>query len=182
MNNHFRREVFAQNLKRAREKADLTKKALSEESGVSIVSLVDYESGSKSPNLKSVCAIANALNVSIDWLCGFQYTEDGPTGSGPNYITGRFLFSTIKLLDNSFTKEFFESLDLNLIKNTPIYNFITKYIEMKESFRQEAYNSEYYKYATSMLVGKYKKYDVNELFIVCSEDSVSSENDSDSVL
>lgn len=175
MNNRFRVDVFAERLKKAREGAGLTKKALSEKAGVSVVSLVDYESRSKTPNLTSVCAIANALDISVDWLCGFQYPEDGPTGTGPNYKTARVLFNVIKLIDNSFTDEFFDHMDNNIVNNTPMYDFFHEYCQMKNSFREEAYESEYFKYTTGFLVGSYKKYSVDELFAVKANDNSPSE-------
>lgn len=182
------KELFAKRLKQARENQHLTKKRLSELSGVSIVSLVDYEAGTKTPNLNSVFAIAKVLNASIDWLCGIQYpdvndieinTFEFPAG---DFITGsanptkRVLITTVKLLDNSLTERFFDHLDDNLIHHTHMCSFITEYSELKKAVKPEALNSRFFIQNKNQIVAKYMQYSVDDLFVVNTV-SASGEND-----
>lgn len=73
--------LFAQRLKEARKSKGLTQKELSDLSGVSTVMISQYErseiTAGKNPALNNVYSIAAALEVSLDWLCGFsiQYTK-----------------------------------------------------------------------------------------------------------
>lgn len=73
--------LFAQRLKEARKSKGLTQKELSDLSGVSTVMISQYErseiTSGKNPALNNVYSIAAALEVSLDWLCGFsfQYTK-----------------------------------------------------------------------------------------------------------
>lgn len=64
--------TFARNLKAAREKAGLSQAALAKEAGVALQSISAYEStlNHKSPSINNAVKLANALNVSLDWLCG----------------------------------------------------------------------------------------------------------------
>lgn len=69
---------FAINLKEARGKAHLTQSALGEMVGLDKNTIGNYErnAGEKGvvPNLENICAIADALHVSIDWLVGRKKT------------------------------------------------------------------------------------------------------------
>ena len=45
---------------------------LSQKTGVSINSLVQYAGHGRNPTLYAAVAIAKALDVSLDWLCGLE--------------------------------------------------------------------------------------------------------------
>lgn len=66
--------IFSERLKEARQKAKLTQKQLAGLSDVTAATISSYESegGTKVPSLDKVIALAKALNVSIDWLCGLE--------------------------------------------------------------------------------------------------------------
>lgn len=76
---------FAINLKEARGKAHLTQSALGEMVGLDKNTIGNYErnAGEKGvvPNLENICAIADALNVSIDWLVGRKKDDSKETAS-----------------------------------------------------------------------------------------------------
>ena len=65
-------DTFADRLKLTRQKAKLNQKQLSELSGVTAAAISYYESESRSPSIDKAIAIAKALNVSLDWLCGLS--------------------------------------------------------------------------------------------------------------
>lgn len=66
--------IFSERLKEARQKAKLTQKQLAGLSDVTAATISSYESegGTKVPSLDKVIALAKALNVSLDWLCGLE--------------------------------------------------------------------------------------------------------------
>ena len=76
---------FAINLKEARGKAHLTQSALGEMVGLDKNTIGNYErnAGEKGvvPNLENICAIADALHVSIDWLVGRKKDDSKETDS-----------------------------------------------------------------------------------------------------
>lgn len=76
---------FAINLKEARGKAHLTQSALGEMVGLDKNTIGNYErnAGEKGvvPNLENICAIADALHVSIDWLVGRKKDDSKETAS-----------------------------------------------------------------------------------------------------
>lgn len=182
--NSYNKQLFAKRLKKSRENAHLTKKALSDQSGVSVVSLIDYEAGNKSPNINSVVSIADVLDVSIDWLCGRESLVNADSRNKKispikmNYIeaipyeqithsctTKDALSTTTKMLENSFTSAFFESMDDCLMKNVPINNFIDEYCQVKKSFHKEALGSVYYNMVIDNLYRKYNQISFNDLFV-----------------
>lgn len=67
-------DAFPERLKFTRQKAKLTQKQLAELSNVTAATISSYEAegGTKVPSLDKVIALAKALNVSIDWLCGLS--------------------------------------------------------------------------------------------------------------
>ena len=66
--------IFAQRLKEARTAAKLTQSELCKISGVTAATISAYESAvgnkGKNPSLDNALKLAQALNVSLDWLCG----------------------------------------------------------------------------------------------------------------
>lgn len=66
--------IFAQRLKEARIASKLTQIELSKMSGVTPATISAYEcadgSKGKNPSLDNALKLAQALNVSLDWLCG----------------------------------------------------------------------------------------------------------------
>lgn len=63
-------KVFGQNLYLERKKRKgMTQDKLSELSQVTVQTISGYEQGTKSPSLKNAISIANALGLSLDYLC-----------------------------------------------------------------------------------------------------------------
>ena len=69
---------FSSRLSIAMKNKQLTQKALSELSGIRQVSISEYLNAKTIPNAESLCTIANALEVSMDWLWG---RNNGETNS-----------------------------------------------------------------------------------------------------
>ena len=71
---------FAKRLQRAMEKNDLNQSELADKVGLSDASISKYIRGASMPGAKNMRALSNALNVSLDYLYGY---EDEPTESAP---------------------------------------------------------------------------------------------------
>lgn len=65
--------IFAERLREARTAAKLTQADLSKKAGVTAATISAYESADgnkgKNPSLENALKLAQALNVSLDWLC-----------------------------------------------------------------------------------------------------------------
>lgn len=72
--------IFSKRLKEAREKAGLKQSELAKKSGVTSATISAYENSDgnkgKNPSLDNAMKLANALGVSLDWLCGLAVTKD----------------------------------------------------------------------------------------------------------
>lgn len=68
--------TLAQRIKSLRISLKLTQREFAKKAGCTAATLSAYENGSKSPSLEIVKGIAEAFNVSIDWLCGLSDKKD----------------------------------------------------------------------------------------------------------
>ena len=73
----FRISVFSSNLRAERARAGMTLDELSEASGVSISTIFSYERGQSIPRVDKMYALAQALNIEPNKLCGWEGVEDG---------------------------------------------------------------------------------------------------------
>lgn len=67
--------LFSERLKETRTSQGLTQKQLAERAKTAPASFASYEKGVKTPSLDAALRIAQALNVSLDWLCGYSPTQ-----------------------------------------------------------------------------------------------------------
>ena len=88
--------IFASRLREARKKCGLSRAQLADRMGISHQAISYYEADDasirRSPTLTSVVAAAQALGVSIDWLCGLKDYDTGT--SFTNYR------DIVELIDN----------------------------------------------------------------------------------
>ncbi|MBQ3144724.1 MAG: helix-turn-helix transcriptional regulator [Akkermansia sp.] len=66
-----------------------TQKALSAVSGIRQVSISEYLNAKTIPNAESLCSLASALGVSMDWLWGLDSGEKGSLAPTTNTPTAR---------------------------------------------------------------------------------------------
>lgn len=100
----YDKELFANRLKEARNSKNMTQTELSELTGVSLMMISSYENtktkSGKNPAFNNVYLLANALDVSIDWLCGISDTKE-PNKGDNNISTKDFLYAITEFVDNS---------------------------------------------------------------------------------
>ena len=72
--------LFSERLKEARLNAKLKQTELSKQSGVTAATISAYERADegkgKNPSLENAIKLAQALNVSLDWLCGLAVSNE----------------------------------------------------------------------------------------------------------
>lgn len=66
--------TFAKNLRDTRTRSLMTRKEMAEKVGVSLSTYTNYEAGNRSPGLEMLPKLAAALNVSVDFLLGYDYS------------------------------------------------------------------------------------------------------------
>lgn len=74
--------TFSQRLKKAMDEQRVTQSDLSSITGLGKSSISQYLSGKNEPKVKTMTSIAEALNVSVDWLSG---AIDEPSDDGFNH-------------------------------------------------------------------------------------------------
>lgn len=67
-------KIFAERMRESRLKADLSQAELSRRTKIAAATLSTYEStdNPKNPTIDKAIAIAQELNVSLDWMCGLD--------------------------------------------------------------------------------------------------------------
>lgn len=76
----YNKEILSKRIKELRQEKNLTQRQLAEKANTTATSISAYEKGQKTPSIEVLCNIANALETSVDWLCG-------NTESKGNYTT-----------------------------------------------------------------------------------------------
>ena len=64
------RKIFAQRLKQARQEKKISQRVLSDLTSINRADIGLYETERKFASFLNLLRIADALNVSLDWLCG----------------------------------------------------------------------------------------------------------------
>lgn len=105
----YDKNTLAKRIKELRQKKDLTQRQLAKMANTTPTSVSAYEKGQKTPSIEVLCNIANALETSVDWLCG-------NTESKGNYTT----LDAIRIL---------AQLDGHF---GDILNFATQYLQMSQ--------------------------------------------------
>lgn len=140
--------IFAQRLKEARIALKLTQTELSKLSGVTPATISAYEcadgSKGKNPSLDNALKLAQALNVSLDWLCGSIV-------SSPKIQITDFLKLLVKL-DEKGTKvsidkiNFAENINRNVLTNANSLITVDDWFMAQDIAEFEKEEVEYYLY------------------------------------
>ncbi len=105
----YNKEILSKRIKELRQEKNLTQRQLAEKANTTATSISAYEKGQKTPSIEVLCNIANALEASVDWLCG-NLTSEG---------TYTFLGAIITLVQRGGQLE-------------DIINFMVQYAKMSE--------------------------------------------------
>lgn len=181
MANELNMTLFSKRLKEARTDKNMTQKELSEKSGVSTVMISAYErsntNSGKNPALNNIYAIATALGVSIDWLCGIDKEQESTEGIN----TTTLLKSLINILDTlkyyieelpnkgiNGKSNYYDSLIcIHLSKNEnnkkKIGNFVDDYLEVKKLIDNGALPKDIKQTVIYAIIEKYKNISIEQL-------------------
>lgn len=128
----FDRNILADRLKIARTNKGFTQKELSKKSGVTSATISAYESTCNNkgcnPSITNAIKLANALNVSLDWLCGLSDNEKPENNKETD--TETFLYSVMIFLNHMVVLR--EDKTLLVPQKIELKSFIEDYINIKE--------------------------------------------------
>lgn len=156
--------IFSERLKEARQKAKLTQKQLAELSDVTAATISSYESegGTKVPSLDKVIALAKALNVSIDWLCGIETKKE----SYEDISSENFLKSLVNALMET-SCEYVKDITIDgqlcsiiCYENKLINNFIRKAYDVIKIYRDGTLSKDLFEACIDKLLSDYKYYEM----------------------
>lgn len=161
------KNIFAVRMKEARQKADISQAELSRRTGIAPATLSSYEvtENPKNPTLDKVIAIAKALNVSIDWLCGLEneIKEDEEIGFD-EVMKAIILLSSLKKTSFDYRgggMDYDESYDIRFYDSI-IINFCSEYQKIKEFIENEDYPQYLKDGLLQALINKFSNYMVKD--------------------
>jgi len=97
-------DAFPQRLKTARDIRGLDQSALAEKSGLPPSSISHFEAGSRKPSFENLRRLANALEVTTDYLLGRVDDPEAYADADPLYRDFKNLSSEDRELAQSFMK------------------------------------------------------------------------------
>lgn len=97
-------DAFPQRLRIAREMRELDQSGLAEKSGLPPSSISHFEAGSRKPSFENLRRLANALNVTADYLLGRVDDPEAYADADPLYRDFKNLSSDDRELAQSFMK------------------------------------------------------------------------------
>lgn len=119
----YDKNTLSKRIKKLRLENGLTQRQLERMANIAPSSVSGYEKGQKTPSIEVLCNIANALETSVDWLCGNleskgNYTPldairilaqlDGHFGDILNFAT-QYLQMSQLLSQDKITQSIFDS-------------------------------------------------------------------------
>lgn len=132
-------EIFSRRLKEARNNKNMTQRQLADKIGVSATTLTNYETNkSKVPGADTLVLLAEALDVSIDWLLGNDKSNIESTKIDVNNISGNDIKNALNIIFTAFGDKI-RFFDINLERSCEdlsgypqLYNELVKAIVIDE--------------------------------------------------
>lgn len=154
--------IFAQRMKQAREEKNLKQNELAKAVGVTPTTISAYEKSDeegngKKPTLENAQAIARALNVSLDWMCGIS--DNGPT-SYTDFTANEYFKSLITVLMET-SSVFDNTLQNGIILNNPdILRFSKKINDLINVYRAGSIPEDLFNVCVNKILDDFKSYTV----------------------
>lgn len=153
--------IFAQRMKQAREKKNLKQNELAKAIGVTPTTISSYEKSDeegngKKPTLENAQAIAEKLEVSLDWLCGMS---DSSTGTYANFSASDYLKSIVTILMETST---FLNTETSCIcfENYDIQNFTQKISDLIKVYHNGSITDDLLNVCIEKIINDYSSYKV----------------------
>lgn len=153
----YNKEVLSKRIKELRQKKDLTQRQLAKMANTTPTSVSAYEKGQKTPSIEVLCNIANALETSVDWLCGNKITK--PICTYADVI--KSLLSALSNIEFTIDGTFDMNTDIKWsyinICNDVLFDFFVGYRKMKAIYDDGIIDDDM---LNSWLNGQYLKYNI----------------------
>lgn len=162
---------FSDKLKELRESLNLTQAEFSEKLNITQAAMSAYEKGTRNPTFETILSIANAFDISLDWLCGLS-TIKSNIGKITNYPDLFRLFITI--LDTRYSEkpttpiiDIVDTDSLNVVLtlhiDPNIQSFFTEWCKMFELHCNGTIDDELYQLWIDKELKKYEGHEINGL-------------------
>ena len=122
----YNEQIKLKNLKKARKKKGLTQQKLADLAQTTKSSISDYEKGKAAPRADTLVNIAKALDVSLDWLCGFTEEYSYIQNVVSSFILILDVCKPSIAINNNIVSLTFDT-DTKDISSKEIFDFIDKY-------------------------------------------------------
>lgn len=175
------KNIFAIRMKEARQKNDISQAELSRRTGIAPATLSSYEiaENPKNPPIDKVIAIAKALNVSIDWLCGLENEiKENEDISFDEMMKAFMLISSLNTVKIEFQKKYdydecnCAEIPVLLIDSEIFKEFILEYKKVSEFIESCDYDNYLKESLKKAITNKFSQY------IVCNG-IIKSKNNKD---
>lgn len=153
-------EEIGKRIKKTREERALKQANLASSAKIDQTSLSRYENGKQEPNLETFARLAQALNVSADYLLfGSEKKEIFPNKEESYELWSEVVSDAIATLIENNVIEIvtcggYEGIGLRLEKNSGILEFFDKILKLNDL--RDAFSDEQYKRAREKLIQDYK--------------------------
>lgn len=154
--------IFAQRMKQAREAKELKQNELAKAVGVTPTTISAYEKSDdegngKKPTLENAQAIAEKLDVSLDWLCGMS---DNDTTSYTDFTAKDYFKSLITVLMET-SSVFDDTLQNGIVLNNPdILLFSKKISDLIKVYRAGSIPEDLFNVCIEKIINDYRNYTV----------------------
>lgn len=164
------KNIFAERMKEARLKADLSQAELSRRTKISAATLSTYESteNPKNPPIDKAIAIAQELNVSLDWLCGLNDKGNNTSNeiTFDNVMEAIMLLASLKQVTFATQKRYsddyiYSEIPIIEIDSQILKNFITEYQKIAQFIETTDYDDYLKKGLKKAIIDKFSNYIVN---------------------
>ncbi len=167
--------TFAQRMKQAREKKGLKQNELAKAVGVTPTTISAYEKSDtdgngKKPTLENAQAIAESLDVSLDWLCGMADTA----GGGYTNLTAETYFkSLVNILVETSCKTNENGINFD---NGVIKHFIKKISDLVNVYHAGSIPKDLFNVCVDKVIKDYCGYEIFHDCFLSSEESVYADS------
>lgn len=173
------KNIFAERMKEARLKADLSQAELSRRTKIAAATLSTYESteNPKNPPIDKAAAIARELNVSLDWLCGLSDKGDNTSNeiTFDDVMEAIMLLASLNQVSLSTIKRYVDDFQYSeiptIVMNSLILkNFIVEYQKVSEFIETTGYDDYLKDGLKKAIINKFRDYIVSEGVIKSKSD------------
>lgn len=166
------KNIFAERMREARLKADLSQAELSRRTKIAAATLSTYEStdNPKNPPIDKAIAIAQELNVSLDWLCGLGGDKCSNTSNDitfDNVMEAIMLLSSLENVSFETCKKYKDDFNCSIVPTIVmdsqiLEKFITEYQKVSDFIETTDYDDYLKDGLKKAILNKFKDYIVND--------------------